>query len=140
MEGNWFEYDSHQEKIGIILPGRKPLIITKEDLDISFFSGGSGGQNLNRHMNGVRLIYRIPIDYQTPFKKTKELICRSITQRQREQNFNEAFKHLAEKVEAYFYVPPFRKETRVPRSSKAKRIEGKKMRGHLKSDRQKVDF
>lgn len=137
---HWFEYDPHNEKIGVLLPGKLPLVITKEDVDVSYFSGGHGGQNLNRHMNGVRLIYRIPSKYQLSFKKTKEIISKSIGQRSREQNFKEAFKHLAEKVELYFYMPPHRKATRVPNASKLKRIAEKKLRGQLKEQRGKVDI
>lgn len=140
MDTNWFEFDPHNEKIGVILPGRTPLIITKENLDISYFSGGHGGQNLNRHMNGVRLIYRVPSEYQLPFKKTKEIICKCLNQRKREQNYKEALVHLAEKIQAYFYLPPHRTKTKPTRASKQKRITEKKIHSAIKKDRQKVDY
>lgn len=137
---NWFEYHPHETKIMVRLPGKTPLTISKESVDISYFSGGHGGQNLNRHMNGVRLIYRIPLDYQLPFKKTKEITSKCMTQRHRERNFQEAFKHLAEKIELYFYMPPHRKQTRIPKASQLKRIAEKKLRGGVKAGRKKVEI
>lgn len=135
MENNWFEFDSEKGKIGILLPGKMPLIITKEDLDVSFFSTGNGGQHANRHMNGVRLIYHLPVKYQLPFKKTKELMSRCIAQRNREANFAEALKDLSEKVKAYFYVAPHRTKTKTPRSSKMRRLDDKKRHSQLKKTR-----
>lgn len=140
MEKNWFEFDRENGKIGVLQAGKMPLIITKEDFNISYFSTGHGGQNANRHMNGVRLIYHIPANYQLSFRKTKEIMARSIGQRKREANFEEAFQSMAEKIEAYFYVPPRREKTRVPRSSKQKRVADKKLHSQIKAGRKHVDF
>ncbi len=139
MENSWFEYDRDALKIGIIMPKKLPLVITKDDVEISYFSGGPGGQNVNRSMNGVRLIYRIPEKNQISFKKTKELIAKCMRQRSREQNFKEAFDILAQKIEQYFYIQPFREKTKVPRSSKRKRIEGKKRKGQIKEGRKRAE-
>jgi len=120
--------------------GKGELKIGLEDLSVSYFSGGPGGQNVNKNVNGVRLIYEIPEDYLNAFQKTRQLVTRSISQRSKEQNMKIAFDQLAEKVERYFYVPPNRKKTKVPKGSKEKRLQSKKMRGKLKHDRKKVDY
>lgn len=135
-----FEFDPENERMGVLIPGKMPLVIHKKDLDISYFSGGPGGQNVNRNMNGVRLIYRIPRTHLLPFKRTKELIAKSIAQRSREQNFKQAFADLAQKMAEYFYVAPPRHKTKVPKASKRRRLEDKKKNSQLKSQRKKVDF
>ncbi len=135
MEGSWFEFDPQKEKIGVMLPGKMPLIISKSDLEMSYFSGGPGGQNVNRSMNGVRLVFRIPDDYQYPSKRTKVLEARCMDQRSQEQNFKEALSILAEKVKEYFYIPPVRHKTKVPKRSKKQRLADKKRRSELKKGR-----
>jgi len=137
---DYFEFDPKNQRIGILLPGKMPLVIHRKDLDVSYFSGGPGGQNVNRHMNGVRLTYRIPSSHILPFRRTKELTAKSIKQRNQEQNFRLAFAELANRIAAYFYIAPVRGKTRVPKGSKRRRLEDKKQRGQLKSGRKKVDF
>ncbi|MDH5597265.1 MAG: hypothetical protein OEY44_04115 [Candidatus Peregrinibacteria bacterium] len=140
MEQDWFSYDRHKPEIVIKVPGKNILRVGIHDCEVSHYSGGHGGQNLNRHMNGVRLIYKIPEGYVQPFIKTRELIARSRHQRSQEQNQKEAFHTLAEKLWQYFYVPAPRKKTRVPKASKKRRMEQKKHHGHIKADRKRVDF
>lgn len=137
MEPKWFEYDRHQQRIAVHTRGRI-LIIKLEDCDISYFSGGPGGQNVNKHMNGVRLIYDIPENCLNVFQKTRQLMTRSMSQRNREENLATAFDQMAEKVKDYFYVAPPRSKTKVPRGSKEKRLEGKMMRGKVKENRRHV--
>jgi len=140
MEHDWFKFDRDKEEIIVDQAGKERLVITKKDLEVSAFSGGPGGQNVNRSMNGVRLIYRIPNTHLLTFRKTRELIARSMNQRSKEQNYKDALETLSHKLERYFYVQPDRKTTKVPKRSKKKRMEGKKRRGKLKEDRKKVDF
>ena len=140
MQENWFNYDRENQRITIQVVGKGELKITSEDVSVSYFSGGPGGQNVNRNINGVRLIYHIPYDYLNSFQKTRQLVTRSISQRSRERNLRQAFDQLAEKVKRYFYVPPERKKSKVPKRSKAKRLQSKKMRGKLKQDRKRVDY
>jgi protein subunit release factor B len=135
----WFEYHRQQEKIILRLIGRE-YIITPKDVDISFFSGGPGGQNLNRHMNGVRIIYHIPDELLHPYQKTTQLVARSMNQRNQARNRQAAFDELAGKIKRYFYMPPKRKKTRIPKKSKEKRLNEKKKRSELKKDRGKVDY
>lgn len=140
MEEDWFKINRDKQEIEITLPGKSPLRITKADLDISYFSGGPGGQNVNKTMNGVRLIYRIPANYLLAFRKTRELVSKSMNQRSREQNMKDAFNGLTEKLFRYFYLAPKRRDTRVPRKSKEKRLNDKKSRANIKHDRKKLDY
>ncbi|MDH5596464.1 MAG: hypothetical protein OEY44_00025 [Candidatus Peregrinibacteria bacterium] len=140
MEQDWFSYDREGQVVTIRVAGKKELKIRLADCEISHFSGGPGGQNVNRHMNGVRLIYRMPEEYVLFHKKTRELIARSMNERSQEQNLRAAFETMAEKLRQYFYVPELRKKTRVPKGSKKKRLENKKLRGRVKEGRKKVDF
>jgi len=140
MEKNWLKVNWDKQKIEISISGLDPLIVAKSDLSVSYFSGGPGGQNVNKSMNGVRIIYKIPESHLYPFRKTKEIVSRSMNQRSREQNFKDAFNGLVLKLERYFYLPAKRKKTRVPKRSKAKRLKNKKSRANIKTDRKKVDY
>ena len=140
MEQDWFTYDREKHIITVKTESRGVLKISPEEVSVSYFSGGPGGQNVNKNINGVRLIYHIPGGYLNSFQKTRQLVSRSISQRSREQNMKQAFAQLAEKVKRYFYVPPERKKTKVPKRSKRKRLQSKKMRGKLKQDRKRVDY
>ena len=140
MPSETFEFDSENERIGVLLPGKMPLVITRNDLDVSYFSGGPGGQNVNRHMNGVRLIYRIPNSHMLTFKKTKTLTVKCIKQRSMEQNFRSALAEMAERIADYFYIQRPRKKTMTPKRSRKKRLENKKIRAGVKTQRKKVDF
>lgn len=126
------EFDSDGLKITVHLDGGKDMVIGKNDVEISYFSGGPGGQNVNKNMNGVRLIYRIPEAYLRASQKTRELVTKSMGQRKKEQNVTQAFEQLADKIRRYFYIQPERKKTRTPRAAKEKRIHGKKLRGRTK--------
>ncbi len=140
MEKDWFEYDREKHQITVRQGDKDKLVITQGDVSVSYFSGGPGGQNVNRNISGVRLIYQIPEDKLNVFQKTRQLVSRSISQRSKERNMKQAFDQLAEKVRRYFYVQPDRKKTKVPKRSKRKRLQSKKMRGKLKQDRKKVDY
>lgn len=140
MEKEWFEYDRENQKITVQQGDKGEFTITLDNVSVSYFSGGPGGQNVNRNVNGVRLIYHIPEEQLNAFRKTRQLVSRSISQRSKEQNMKQAFDQLAEKVKRYFYVLPERKKTKTPKRSREKRLQSKKMRGKLKQDRKRVDY
>ncbi len=140
MEKEWFKYNREKQQITVQQGDEGEFTITSDDVSVSYFSGGPGGQNVNRNISGVRLIYHIPDEHLNTFQKTRQLVSRSISQRSKEQNLKQAFDQLAEKVRRYFYVLPERKKTRTPKRSKEKRLQSKKMRGKLKQDRKKVDY
>ena len=140
MKQDWFEYDREAQRITVRQGDKGELTITPDDVSVSYFSGGPGGQNVNRNVNGVQMIYKIPENYLHTFQKTRQLVSRSIGQRSKAQNMKRAFDQLAEKVRHYFYIPPERKQTKVPKRSKEKRLQNKKMRGKVKQDRKKVEY
>lgn len=134
MQNDFVSFDREKLEITIHLE-KSDVIIGKNDVYISYFSGGPGGQNVNRNMNGVRLIYRIPEQYRMAAAKTREVVTKSISQRKREQNLTLAFEQLAYKIHRYFYVRPERKKTKIPKSSREKRLKGKKIRSLKKQYR-----
>lgn len=140
MEKDWFQYDRENQKIILQQDDKGEIVITPKDVSVSYFSGGPGGQNVNRNVSGVRLIYRIPEERLNTFQKTRQLVSRSISQRSKDQNMRLAFDQLADKVRRYFYVLPERKKTKTPKRSKVERLQSKKIRGKLKQDRKKVDY
>ena len=141
MEQGWFDYNREKQLITVNTGAKGVLKIGLSEVSISYFSGGPGGQNVNKNISGVRLIYHIPEPYLNGFQKTRQLVTKSISQRSKEQNKKIAFDQLAEKVKRYFYIPPKRNKTKVPKGSKEKRLQSKKMRGKLKQDRKKMsDF
>lgn len=140
MKKDWFHYDPSAQLITLLTNAGEVLEIRLADLEISYFSSGHGGQNVNRHMNGVRLIYNIPQEFRLSFQKTRQLITRSISQRSREQNLKQALDQMSEKIKWYFYVPTYRKPTKIPKLSKEKRLQSKARRGKLKQDRRKFDY
>ena len=139
MDKDFVQFDRETLKITVHLP-QGDLIITKDDVEVSHYSGGAGGQNVNRHMNGVRLIYQLPLEHIRNYSKTRELITRSMNQRSQEQNQRQAFEQLAERVRQYFYIKPRRKKSRVPGWAKKKRLENKKRKSQKKQSRKSGDF
>ncbi|MFH1012725.1 MAG: peptide chain release factor-like protein [Candidatus Peregrinibacteria bacterium] len=131
-------FDKDALTIIVRFEGAEDLKITRDTLEISYFSGGSGGQNVNRHLNGVRLIYRIPSSHRRASQKTRELIARSMAQRSQPQNLLLAFQQLAQKLHQYFYLPPARQATKIPKKSKEKRLGNKKHRSQVKALRKRV--
>ena len=113
--------------------------LNKGNLEISYFSGGPGGQNVNKTMNGVRLVFTLSENYRRPGKPSV-LIATCIDERSREQNYEKAFRKLIEKIRAYFYVKPKRKPTKVSRSAKEKRLKGKKIRSQIKQARRSSEY
>ncbi|PIZ74365.1 hypothetical protein COY07_00700 [Candidatus Peregrinibacteria bacterium CG_4_10_14_0_2_um_filter_43_11] len=140
MQNSFVTFDRENLILTVHFGVKGDLVIHKEDLFISYFSGGPGGQNVNRHQNGVRLIYTIPPSYRRYAVRTQELIARSIAERNQHQNLLLAFGQLAKKLHDYFYTPPFRKKTKVSRRSKEKRLETKKHQSSKKQTRQKVEL
>ncbi len=134
---DFVQFDRDNLTITVQLPEGK-LRIKKDDVEISFFSGGPGGQNVNKNQNGVRLIYRIPDVHRRYSQKTRELVTRSIGQRKRDQNITQAFSQLTDKLRRYFYVQPERKKSKISRKSKEKRLQNKKIQSQKKQSRQKV--
>lgn len=87
----------------------------------TFRSGGKGGQHQNTTESGVRLVHR-PTGIRTE----------SRTERSQHRNRRIALDRLRRKLEAAARSDPPRKETKVPRSQKRKRLDEKKERSRTK--------
>lgn len=139
MQQDWLTFDRDKQTIIVKING-KSLIIDKNNVDISYFSGGPGGQNVNRNLKGVQLIFRIPDEFRRASQKTQQLVTRVMGKRSLHHNMEMAFEQLVHKTHSYFYVPPIRKKTKTPKRSKEKRLRNKKIQSQKKEVRKKVDY
>ncbi len=137
MGKNVVEFDRENLVITVRIEGQDDLIITKKNVQISNFSRGSGGQNLNRHENGVQLQYEIPEEYLECVEASRRLIARNIDSRSLSANTKKAFEQLADAIRKQLYKDPERIETSVPKRAKKKRIENKRRHGRKKAERRK---
>ena len=107
---------------------------------------GAGGQNVNKVSNAVHLRFDVRASsLPEPVKdrllrrgdqritRTGVVVIKAQQHRSLEQNRAEALARLHELVAAAAHVPKKRKPTRPTRSSKEKRIQGKKRRSLIKS-------
>jgi ribosome-associated protein len=112
---------------------------------------GAGGQNVNKVSNAVHLRFDVRASSLPEAVKDRLLrrgdqritrdgvvVIKAQSHRSLEQNREEAFARLRELVAAAAHVPKRRRPTRPTRSSREKRIEGKKRRGSIKSLRGRV--
>src|SRR5690349_15380886 len=112
---------------------------------------GAGGQNVNKVSNAVHLRFDIRASSlpeavkdrllrrgDQRISRTGVVVIKSQSHRSLEQNRADALARLHELVEAAAHVPKARRETRPTRSSRLKRLEGKKRRGAIKSLRGRV--
>ena len=113
----------------------KFIEINDKNTEITYFSKGNGGQNLNKHEKGVRLKYTIKNNGEI-----KSIIAKCIDQRSLEQNFKKAIKQLIKKIRKHFYKKPDRKESKIPNKAKLKRLNDKKINSQKKEDRKKPNI
>lgn len=112
---------------------------------------GAGGQNVNKVSNAIHLRFDIPASTLPDYIKerlldlndqriTKEgvVIIKAQSHRSQEKNREEAIQRLHEIIDSIAVLPPLRKATRPTRSAQRKRLEGKNMRGLVKTMRSKV--
>ncbi len=112
---------------------------------------GAGGQNVNKVSNAVHLRFDVRASSLPEAVKERLLrrgdhrvtrtgmvVIKAQQHRSLEMNRAEALKRLHELVAAAAFVPKRRRPTRPTRSSREKRIEGKKHRGRIKSLRGRV--
>ena len=112
---------------------------------------GAGGQNVNKVSNAIHLRFDIPASTLPDYIKerlldlndqriTKEgvVIIKAQSHRSQEKNREEAVQRLHEIIDSIAVLPPLRKATRPTRSAQRKRLEGKNMRGLVKTMRGKV--
>ncbi|MBN2087531.1 hypothetical protein JW758_04230 [Candidatus Peregrinibacteria bacterium] len=139
MEKDFVSFDRQKQEITVKLNG-DILTINKNNTDISYFSGGPGGQNVNRNLKGVQLIFRIPEELRRSSQKTQQLITRVSGKMSLHHNLETAFEQLAQKAHNYFYVPEIRKKTKTPKRAKENRLKNKKFQAEKKESRKKIDY
>jgi ribosome-associated protein len=112
---------------------------------------GAGGQNVNKVANAVHLRFDVrasslPDEVKERLlrrgdqriTRTGVVVIKAQQHRSLEMNRAEALERLHRLVAAAAHVPKKRRPTRPTRSSKEKRIQGKKMHSRLKALRARV--
>ena len=112
---------------------------------------GAGGQNVNKVSNAVHLRYDIPASSLPAELKQRLLalgdqrissagvvVIKAQDHRSLERNRQDAVDRLRELIETAAHVAKVRRKTRPTLASKKRRIQGKVLRGQVKSLRGKV--
>jgi ribosome-associated protein len=116
-------------------------------------SSGPGGQNVNKVATSVQLrvdVFQLGMDPES-FERLKELAGSKFTKggeivltaneyRTQEQNREAARERLVALLAEALTPPRKRKQSRVNRVGKVKRLKAKKARGEVKSKRGRVDW
>jgi ribosome-associated protein len=135
---------------GLVVTPR--ITIPDGELEESFIrSSGPGGQNVNKVSSAVQLRFNVLTtlcltdwareNLLRSGKLTNDGVLVITAQRFREQERNraDARARLAEIVARAAIPPKARRPTKVPKSSKKKRLEGKKHRAGIKQNRSRID-
>ncbi len=100
-----------------------------KDCEISFFrASGPGGQHRNKTETAVRVVH-VPTG----------TIALAVEERSQSRNRERAFERLREKLIRKLKPRKPRRETKVPRSAKEKRLEAKIRRGRIKQTRSRLE-
>lgn len=122
------------------------LIIPEAELMLRFTaSGGPGGQHANRSNTRVELTWDAQessvLDDRSRAMIVESLgpVVRIVVDDERSQTRNRDIAHerLRVRVQAALHRPPPRRATKPSRSSKRRRVEGKRQRGRLKAQRRR---
>jgi ribosome-associated protein len=128
------------------------MTIPESELEESFIrSSGPGGQNVNKVSSAVQLRFNVLTSRNLTDwaregllrgeKLTREGVLVITAQRFREQDRNraDARERLVEIIRRAAIPQKMRRPTKVPKSSKKKRLEGKKHRAQIKQDRSRTE-
>ena len=128
------------------------IVIPDSELEESFIrSSGPGGQNVNKVSSAVQLRFDVRLSPSLTEtareallrggRLTREGVLIITAQRFREQDKNraDARARLAEILRRAATPKPVRRPTKVPKTSKRQRLEGKKHRAEIKRGRAKPE-
>jgi len=128
------------------------IVIPESELEERFIrSSGPGGQNVNKVSSAVQLRFdvRNSPSLSEPVRAALlkasgvtldgVLVITAQRFREQEKNRTDARARLAELVQRAATPPKPRRATKVPKSSKRKRLEGKKHRAEIKRGRGRPD-
>jgi protein subunit release factor A len=115
------------------LRGAKPFAIDRASLERDtkielFVAGGPGGQHRNKTESGVRLTHG-----------PSGVVVIATERRSQHQNREVAFERLAERLARLLRPRTPRKDTKVPKSQKRRRLADKRARGERKASRRRPD-
>lgn len=116
------------------------------EIDVSFSpSGGPGGQHANRSATRVELRFDVaaspslgPRQRQRIVEALGDVVLVSVDdERSQLRNRTIAYERLATRLAAALHVDPPRRPTRPTRASKQRRVESKRRRSDIKSQRRR---
>lgn len=124
------------------------IVIAESELHETFIrASGPGGQNVNKVASAVQLRFAVMTSPSLPERvrdalaasgrltATGELVITARRFRSQEKNRADARARLAVLIARAARPKPVRRKTRIPRASKAERLQAKKHRGRLKQGR-----
>jgi ribosome-associated protein len=128
------------------------ITIAENELEESFIrSSGPGGQNVNKVSSAVQLRFNVLTSLNLTDwaregllrgeKLTRDGVLVITAQRFREQDRNrtDARERLVEIIRRAAFPQKTRRPTKIPKSSKKKRLDGKKHRARIKQDRSRTE-